>query len=79
MALLQPRQQQQSWFFIDLEEDGGICEVEVDVVGCSLVVLLIGTQNSAKENVNNKNLRCRKTGVRGRGESVFFIPVYRSF
>lgn len=34
MALLQPQQQQQhSWFFIDLEEDGGICEVEVDVVG----------------------------------------------
>lgn len=34
MALLQPRQQQQqNWFFIDLEEDGGICEVEVDVVG----------------------------------------------
>lgn len=36
MALLQPhQQQQQNWFFIDLEEDGGICEVEVDVVGCS--------------------------------------------
>lgn len=34
MALLQPQHQQQhSWFFIDLEEDGGICEVEVDVVG----------------------------------------------
>lgn len=36
MALLQPRQQQQqNWFFIDLDEDGGICEVEVDVVGWS--------------------------------------------
>lgn len=33
-ALLQPQQhQQQNWFFIELEEDGGICEVEVDVVG----------------------------------------------
>lgn len=28
MALLQP-QQQQNWFFIDLEDDSGICEVEV--------------------------------------------------
>lgn len=43
MALLQP-QQQQNWFFIDLEDDGGICEVEVDVVGrfierrCPLVI-----------------------------------------
>lgn len=36
MALLQPhQQQQQNWFFIDLE-DGGICEVEVDVVGWSV-------------------------------------------
>ncbi|TWW58262.1 Calcium-binding mitochondrial carrier protein SCaMC-1 [Takifugu flavidus] len=33
MALLQPQQQQQqNWFFIDLEDDGGIYEVEVDVV-----------------------------------------------
>lgn len=45
MALLQPQQQQQqNWFFIDLEDDGGICEVEVDVVGrfiwlrCPLVI-----------------------------------------
>ena len=39
MALLQPQQQQQqqlqqaNWFFIDFEEDGGIYEVEVDMVG----------------------------------------------
>lgn len=36
MALLQPQQQQQqhrNWFFIDFEDDGGIYEVEVDMVG----------------------------------------------
>lgn len=38
MALLQPQQQQQQqqqrdWFFIDFEDDGGIYEVEVDMVG----------------------------------------------
>lgn len=32
MALLPP-QQQRNWFFIDFEDDGGIYEVEVDVVG----------------------------------------------
>ncbi|GLD49583.1 calcium-binding mitochondrial carrier protein SCaMC-1 isoform X1 [Lates japonicus] len=35
MALLQPQQQQhhqQKWFFLDFEDDGGIYEVEVDVV-----------------------------------------------
>lgn len=33
MALLQP-QQQQDWFFLDFEDDGdgGLCEVEVDMV-----------------------------------------------
>lgn len=36
MALLQPQQQQQqqrNWFSIDFEDDGGIYEVEVDMVG----------------------------------------------
>ena len=36
MALLHPQQQQQqqmSWFVIDLEDDGGFYEVEVDMVG----------------------------------------------
>lgn len=36
MALLQPQQQQQhqqKWFFLDFEDDGGIYEVEVDMVG----------------------------------------------
>lgn len=35
VALLQPQQQQQqrrNWFFIDLD-DGGVYEVEVDMVG----------------------------------------------
>lgn len=34
MALLQ--HQQLNWFLIDLEDDGGACEVEVDVVGWSI-------------------------------------------
>lgn len=39
MALLQPQQQQQKqgkWIFIDFEDDGGIYEVEVDMVGSCL-------------------------------------------
>lgn len=33
VALLQPQQQQSNWFFVELEDDGGVCEVEVDRVG----------------------------------------------
>lgn len=36
VALLQPQQQQQeerNWFFIEFEDDGGLYEVEVDLVG----------------------------------------------
>lgn len=32
MAGLQ-HQQQKPWVFLDYEDDGGICEVEVDMVG----------------------------------------------
>lgn len=35
MAVLQPQQQQANWFFLELEDDGGFYEVEVDMVGSS--------------------------------------------
>lgn len=43
VALLQRQQQQQQqeerkWFFIDFEDDGGLYEVEVDLVGVCLCV-----------------------------------------
>lgn len=49
MALLQP-QQQQSWFFLDLEDDGGIYEVEVDMVGAirsweNMQILYVGVED----------------------------------
>ena len=33
VALLQPQQHQGNWFFVEFEDDGGIYEVEVDMVG----------------------------------------------
>lgn len=45
MALLQPQQHQtqSNWFFIDFEDDGGIYEVEVDMVGLCINPLGIET------------------------------------
>lgn len=45
MALLQPQQQQQqhqgTWFYIDFEEDGGIYEMEVDLVGSCIEIFYL--------------------------------------
>lgn len=38
VALLQPQQQERNWFFIDFEDDGGLYEVEVDLVGVCVCV-----------------------------------------
>lgn len=45
MALLQPQQQQpqKNWFFIDFEDDGGMYEVEVDMVGLCIKPFRIET------------------------------------
>lgn len=39
VALLQPQQQEErNWFFIEFEDDGGLYEVEVDLVGVCVSV-----------------------------------------
>lgn len=59
MALLQPQQQQQqeerNWFFIDFEDDGGLYEVEVDLVGVSVCVVSPKCSSLPYKNYNFSN------------------------
>lgn len=73
MALLQPQQQQANWFFLELEDDGGFHEVEVDMVGSN-----IGT---GEEHVLGTVLFSLSNGTLGEGKdlkvSVLGSKIYR--